>query len=302
MDMAVRLRELAGLGVVVGPGLARLEQLAAVGLLSALLGACAPTAEAGRTNGGDGALSNPPAGAGESAVAENAAGPQRLQLEVIAQYPHDPEAYTQGLLWFDGRVYESTGQYGRSRVRRWDLESGRVEVDRALPDDLFGEGLARVEDRLVQITWKAGRAFLWSLDALEPLGELSFRGEGWGLESVGDRLVLSDSTHVLRFLDPATLEQESRLAVRRGGFPADSLNELEFDGTHLWANVYQSDDILRIDPATGVVTGVVDASGLLSPEERRRAEVLNGIAWRPETGTFLITGKHWPRVFEVTIE
>jgi glutamine cyclotransferase len=236
--------------------------------------------------------SSPPAAVASEAI-------PRLRLEVVAAYPHDPEAYTQGLLWFDGSLYESTGLYGASSVRKIDLESGTLAIFRPLPPDYFGEGLARVGERLVQLTWQQGLALLFSLDDLEELGERSYVGEGWGLCFDGRHLIMSDGTQVLSFHDPETFAVVRRLEVTRGGTPLDRLNELEWVDGSVYANVYQTEEIVRIDPHSGAVVEVIDASGLLSPRERRGAEVLNGIAYRPDSGTFLLTGKRWPRVFEV---
>lgn len=223
----------------------------------------------------------------------------RLRAKVVAQYPHDPEAYTQGLLYFDGSLYESTGTYGGSSLRRTELESGEVSLLRPLPPDFFGEGLARVGSHLVQLTWQQGLALLFRLDDLEEEGRLSYVGEGWGLCFDGRHLIMSDGTHVLSFRDPETFAEERRLEVTRRGTPLDRLNELEWVNGSIYANVYQTDEIVRIDAESGEVRATIDAAGLLSPDERRRSEVLNGIAYRPTTETFLLTGKLWPHVFEV---
>ena len=227
--------------------------------------------------------------------------PKRLGVKVVAEYPHDAGAYTQGLLWHEGRVYESTGHYGSSGVRRWQLGEPSPELERELSRDYFGEGLTMVGDRLIQLTWRAGKAFVWSLENLELISEMDYRGEGWGLvhDPERDRLLMSDGTHVLTERDPRSLEPLGRLEVRREGFPVDRLNELELAEGWLYANLYQTDEIVKIDPETGRVVAIIDASGLLDPTEARRADVLNGIAYLPETGRFLLTGKHWPRAFEV---
>jgi glutaminyl-peptide cyclotransferase len=226
----------------------------------------------------------------------------RLQVKVLAEYPHDPEAYTQGLLWHQGWLYESTGRYGQSSVRRY--RPGDQEISERTPLDaaLFGEGLALVDRTLVQITWKDGVAFWYAADGLERLREHRYAGEGWGLTYDGTTLWMSDGSHVLTRRDPETLEVKERLMVRRHGAPLDRLNELEWVAGWLYANVYQTDEIVRIDPVSGEVVATIDASRLLQPDEAAAAEVLNGIAHRPDTNTYFLTGKLWPKIFEVTFE
>jgi len=247
-----------------------------------------------------------PAPARRTAAAEPAAvPPARLVLEVLATYPHDPDAFTQGLLIHQGAVYESTGRYGRSSVRRVDPESGEVRAERALPPDLFGEGLARVGDRLVQLTWREGVAPVWDLATLAPLDRLSYQGEGWGLTFDGERLVMSDGSAWLVFRDPGTLAEIDRVLVTLEGEPLSQLNELEWVDGAVWANVWGSSSVVRIDPASGAVTGVADLSDLLSrlpAEQSGGIDVLNGIAWWPEREAFLVTGKLWPRAFLVKME
>jgi glutaminyl-peptide cyclotransferase len=223
----------------------------------------------------------------------------RLTTRVIAVYPHDPEASTQGLLWHRGRLFESTGLHARSSLRRVDLESGEVEEKLDLSPDLFGEGLARVGGELVQLTWQAMRALRYELDTFEAKGEFSYEGEGWGLCFDSTNLVRSDGTDVLRFHDPRSFAVVRSLAIRLQGEPLRWLNELECAEGWIYANLLNSDEIVRIDPASGQVTARVDASGLLSQAELQRAGVLNGIAYRQDTGTFLLTGKLWPKIFEV---
>ncbi len=231
-----------------------------------------------------------------------AAGPRRVEelvTRVVRVYPHDTKAFTQGLVYFDGGLYESTGLLGRSSIRRVDPDSGAVQAEVALDPDLFGEGLARVGDELVQLTWKNGRAFVWNLSNLQRVREHAYPGEGWGLCHDGRRLIMSDGSDRLVFRDPRSFEEGGGVRVVRAGQPVRQLNELEcVDGT-VYANIWGSDHIARIDPGSGEVTGWIDASGLLDGSERAETDVLNGIAYVPERGTFLITGKLWPRVFEV---
>ncbi len=237
-----------------------------------------------------------------AAPARPADAEQRLRVRVHAVYDHDPEAYTQGLLWHNGALYESTGQYGKSSVRRVDLPSGKVERRADLPPDVFGEGIARVGRELVQITWHEGRAFRFALPDLALRRETPFRGEGWGLEHDGRALVMSDGSHVLTFRDAESFAILRSLVVRRRGAPLDRLNELELAEGVLYANVYQTDEIVVIDLASGRVRATIDASPLRSPAWGDRAEALNGIAYRAESRTFLVTGKLWPQLFEVSFE
>lgn len=257
-----------------------------------------------------------PAGEKSSAVREGADerqgdGVEELVVEVVAVRPHDPGAFTQGLV-FDGRhLLESTGRFGRSELRRVDPESGEVLSRVALSPDHFGEGLALVSGaatgtgeevgggaRLVQLTWLAGRALTWSAESFEPGETLTFEGEGWGLCFDGTSLVMSDGSATLTLRDVATFGPVRRVPVTLRGQPVRGLNELECIGGAVWANVLGSAVIVRIDPGSGAVTAVVDAGGLLSAEEAARADVLNGIAWDPEREIFYITGKNWPKLFE----
>lgn len=227
-------------------------------------------------------------------------GVERLRVELLADWPHDRSAYTQGLVWDGAHLLESTGLEGRSSLREVDLESGAVLRRVDLEKDLFGEGLALAGDRLFQLTWRAGRALVWSRGEFRRLAEHRYAGEGWGLCHDGRRLVMSDGSERLTFRDPETFEEVGGVSVTAAGRPLRALNELECVDGWVYANVYTTDTIVRIDPISGEVRATVDASGLLRPDERVAAEVLNGIAYNPERGTFLITGKLWPRLFEVT--
>lgn len=238
----------------------------------------------------------------------------RLRVSVVARYSHDGDAFTQGLLWHDGRLYETTGQYGRSRLRRWNLETGEIETEIPLSPDLFGEGLAFVGararasvgagggDELIWLTWKAGRAFRFDPDGLTRLGEFSYEGEGWGLTLCNGELYRSDGSATLWRHDPETFAVRGRLEVARDGVAVELLNELECTPRGILANIWQRDEIVRIDALSGRVTATIDAGGLLRADERRPDGVLNGIAYRPETDTLLLTGKHWPWLFEVVLE
>ena len=224
---------------------------------------------------------------------------EKLVARVLAEWPHDPDAFTQGLVWEAGGFWESLGLYGRSQVRRVELESGRVVRSVDCPKEVFGEGLALAGRRLVQITWKEGRAFFYDPVTLQRSGQTTYTGDGWGLTFDGARLWMSDGSATLQVRDPRSLALERTLPVSRAGEPQGFINELEWADGALWANVWQSDTIVRIDPKSGEVTGEVDASGLLTREERERTDVLNGIAWDPQRHVFFITGKLWPKLFEV---
>jgi len=225
--------------------------------------------------------------------------PERLKVQVLSTRPHDPGAFTQGLVLDGDTLYESTGLNGKSSLREVDSQTGQVKRRLDIPYEYFAEGLALVDGRLIQLTWQAEKAFVYNRADFKEVGEFRYDGEGWGLCHDGTRLVMSDGSDRLTFRDPKTFAVQSILNVTLSGQPARELNELECVDGLIYANVWQTDNILRIDPKTGKVTGMIDASGLLTPEERQKADVLNGIAWNPRTKTFLITGKLWPKMFEV---
>jgi len=220
----------------------------------------------------------------------------------VRVYPHDPTAFTQGLVFRDGELLESTGRYPSS-VRRVRLEDGVVLQRRELDDAYFGEGLTAIDDRIVTLTWKNGKAFVWDLDDLEPRGEHAYAGEGWGLTHDSTRLILSDGTPALRFLDPVTLAETGRVPVTLEGRPVSWINELEWVEGEVFANVWQTDFILRINPATGEVTGIIDLTGLMPDRSNLDPTdaVLNGIAWDPAGRRLFVTGKNWPTLFEIRL-
>jgi len=226
---------------------------------------------------------------------------EELRVHVIRRYPHATDAFTQGLLWHEGVMYESTGQYGKSSLRKVRLEDGKVLTQRNLGPKLFGEGLDRVGERLIQLTWRSGLAFVSDLTTLEEQETLSYHGEGWGLCYDGTALVMSDGSSMLEFRDPESMDLLGEVSVLKNGHPVLQLNELECVGSQIYANIWRRNEIIRIDRKTGRVTGTIDASGLLSRVEAKRADVLNGIAYKPESKTFLLTGKLWPHVFEVEL-
>ncbi|MFW6051585.1 MAG: glutaminyl-peptide cyclotransferase [Myxococcota bacterium] len=226
--------------------------------------------------------------------------PEALRVQVVRSYPHAGDAFTQGLVYGDdGWLYESTGLVGRSSLRRVELESGRVVARADVEAPLFAEGLALVDGKLLQLTWHAGKLLVWDRKRLEHRSTRRYEGEGWGLCFDGEQLVMSDGSARLAFRDPRTFEARRRVQVTKVGRPVRHLNELECVGGHVYANVWQSEEIVRIDPESGKVTATIDASGLLSAEESEGVDVLNGIAHVPDRDTFLLTGKLWPRLFEV---
>jgi glutamine cyclotransferase len=247
------------------------------------------------------ALAATAAGSACAKPAARPATPPPYGLKVVRSYPHDPRAFTQGLLLADGKLFESTGLFGRSSLRRVDLTSGQVEVAVSLPAELFGEGLALVGQRLFQLTWKNGIVLVWDLATMKKLAELRYEGEGWGLCFDGRQLIMSDGTDRLTRRNPATFAREGEVRVRLAGRPLHKLNELECSGDTLYANVWQDNHIARIDGRTGEVTAWIDASRLLDHAEAASADVLNGIAAMGTSGRMLVTGKLWPRLFEVEV-
>lgn len=227
--------------------------------------------------------------------------PIDMTVEVVASFPHDPAAYTQGLLLHDGKLYESTGLDGPSvsSLREVDPETGEVLRLHNLAPEYFGEGLARVGNQLIQLTWQNQVAFAYDVSTFAGGGQFAYAGEGWGLCHDGTRLVMTDGTSTMYFRDPTTFAVTGQVAVSRAGQPQSALNELECVGRMVYANVFLTDLIVVIDKQTGVVVAEIDASGLLTPEEAVDTHGLNGIAYKPATDTFLLTGKRWPKLFEV---
>ncbi|MCY4061203.1 MAG: glutaminyl-peptide cyclotransferase [Chloroflexi bacterium] len=228
----------------------------------------------------------------------------RFIPKVLRVLPHDGDAFTQGLLWHEGYFYESTGLYGESTLRRVNIESGESQVMLSIDEAYFAEGLERVDDKLIQLTWKAGVAFVYDLASFDLIDTIEYEGEGWGLCYDGRFFFMSDSTPYLSLRDAATFELIVRAAVTYQGqiVPPQLLNELECVGDHIYANAWNTDFIFRIDKWTGEVNAVIDASTLLTDAERAALPpggVLNGIAYNPESETFFITGKKWKQIFEV---
>lgn len=239
--------------------------------------------------------------AGESTAAQRAATAKVLGYRVVRTYPHDPSAFTQGLQYIDGTLYESTGLNGRSEIRKVNLTTGAVLQRRALEAEFFGEGIVVFGDRLFQLTWKAQKGFIYRANTFERLRSFEYRGEGWGLTHDGRHLIMSDGSAELRFWDPQTLEEVRRLKVHDGARPVLNLNELEFVRGEILANVWQSNRIARIDPKSGAVTSWLDLAGLLPARQSAGADVLNGIAYDAAGDRLFVTGKLWPALFEIKI-
>lgn len=224
--------------------------------------------------------------------------------EITNRYPHDPAAFTQGLIFENAHtLLESTGMNGRSSLRRVDLKTGRVLQKTDLHARYFGEGLARLNGKLYQLTWKDHKGFIYDAETLQQTGEFPYTGEGWGLTTDGTSLILSDGSNVIRFLDPNTFTVTRTIRATHQSKPVDHLNELEYVDGEIFANIWGTDLIARLDPATGESTGVIDCTNIFPAAQRSTSEqVLNGIAWHPETKRLLITGKWWPEVFEVRLK
>jgi glutamine cyclotransferase len=229
--------------------------------------------------------------------------PANASFEVTARYPHDSSAYTQGLVWADSVLFESTGNYGHSELRRVDLKTGRVLKAVALGSNRFGEGLALLGGRLYQLTWQEHVGYVYDAATLALTDSFSYTGEGWGLATDGTSLILSDGSDSLRFLSPKDFKTTRVVRVKSpSGSAVQSLNELEWVGGEVLANVFQTNWILRIDPATGAVREQIDLAALYPATDRPpRAEVMNGIAVAPD-GQLLLTGKFWPVLFQVRLK
>ena len=221
---------------------------------------------------------------------------------VINAYPHDKDAFTQGLFFHDGILFESTGQLGKSSVRKVDLETGIILERTNLPDHIFGEGIALADDRIVTLTWRAKKGFVYDSKTLALTGEFTYDTEGWGITHDGTQFIMSDGSATLQMLDTKTLNVTGTLDITFRGKPISRLNELEWIDGEIFANVWQTNAILRIDPATGMVTSVIDLRGLLSDEDKTsQTNVLNGIAYDAASHRLFVTGKNWPKLFEIEL-
>lgn len=243
-----------------------------------------------------------PATAPAPAAAPAADRPAVLRAEIVARYPHDATAFTEGLIWSDGALYESVGHEGRSDVRRVRLGDGKVEARAAIPPAQFGEGLARWKHQLISLTWHDGIAHRWNARTLKPVGTARYAGEGWGLASDATGLWLSNGSPEIRHLDPATFAETRRVTVTLAGRPLPDINELEVVDGAILANVWHSPYLVRIDPANGRVTAVIDLRALVAEVRATDPEaVANGIAWDPAKRRLFVTGKLWPTLFEVRL-
>jgi glutaminyl-peptide cyclotransferase len=221
--------------------------------------------------------------------------------QVVRSYPHDREAFTQGLIYRDGFLYEGTGLYERSSVRKVKLETGQVLQIHTVPRQYFGEGITEWKGTIVELTWRTEVGFVYNASTFEQVRTFHFDGEGWGLTQDGTQLIMSDGSSRLRFLDPSTFLETGRIEVHDAKGPVKSLNELEFVRGEVYANIWQTDRIARISPKDGTVTGWIDLQGLLPPGERAGVDVLNGIAYDAAGDRLFVTGKLWPRVYEIKL-
>ena len=223
---------------------------------------------------------------------------------VVHTYPHDPEAFTEGLFYLDGFLYECTGLEGKSDIRKVQLATGKVLQRRAIDPKYFGEGIVAWKGRLAELTWQSQIGFIYDLSTFKPRSTFHYAGEGWALTHDDKRIIMSDGTPQLRFLDPATLAETGRLTVTLNGRPLAMLNELEWVKGEVLANIWQTNFIARIDPKTGAVTGVIDLTRLVTPDEQakgRPIDVLNGIAYDAEHDRLFVTGKLWPDLYEIKL-
>jgi glutaminyl-peptide cyclotransferase len=235
--------------------------------------------------------------------APQADGIPQYTYQVVHAYPHDAQAFTQGLFYLDGFLYEGTGINNRSSIRKVNLETGEVVQKRDVPEQYFGEGIVNWKNRLLELTWQSEVGFLYNLYTFEPRGQFQYSGEGWGLTQDGTHLIMSDGTAQLRFWEPESQRETGRITVTANGKPVVHLNELEWVKGEIYANIWQTDRIARIDPATGKVVGWIECAGLLGPGDRVGGDgaVLNGIAYDAATDRLFVTGKLWPKLFEIKL-
>jgi glutamine cyclotransferase len=228
--------------------------------------------------------------------------PETLGYQIVSVRSHDPDAYTQGLQWTAGRLFESTGQYGQSTLRELEPTTGNILRKRPLAKSVFGEGLTVLNQELWLITWKENTAYVFEPDTFKPLRTHSYQGEGWGLTNDGKHLIMSDGSSTLKFINPQNFSILKTLDVQDGKSPVKNLNELEWVDGQIFANIYLTDKIVRISPQDGQVTGWLDLAGLRNQlTQPNHAEVLNGIAFMKSSGHLLVTGKYWPQLFEIKI-
>ena len=236
-------------------------------------------------------------------TAANTAAPVKYGYEIVHIYPHDPSAFTQGLVFIDGKLYEGTGEEGRSSLREVDLQTGNVLKKVDVPEPYFGEGIALLNNKIYQLTWQHQVGFIYNAANFEQIGKFNYSGEGWGLTTDGQSLILSDGSNRIRFLDPDSFRVTKTIAVLDGNLPVNELNELEYINGQIYANIWHDNRIVTIDPQTGRITGWIDLNGLLPPGDVHDEEaVLNGIAYDQAGSRLFVTGKLWPRLFEIKLK
>jgi glutaminyl-peptide cyclotransferase len=280
------------------------RRLALAGLLIAVAGLPTWTVPAAT-----GSTSAPPSAGASTAnpaapeTAPPAAGVPVYGYQIVHVYPHDPHAFTEGLFYLNGFLYESTGLEGHSSIRKVRLDTGEVLQRRDVPAQYFGEGIVNWKHRLISLTWKSHIGFVYDLASFRLERHFSYPGEGWALTQDGTHLIMSDGTEQLRLLDPETLRELGRIRVTFQGKPVRDLNELEWVKGEIYANVWQTDWIVRIDPNSGAVVGLINCRGLLQPADRIEGvtDVLNGIAYDAKDDRLFITGKNWPKLFEISL-
>lgn len=230
--------------------------------------------------------------------------PLRYKYKVVKSFPHDRNAFTQGLEYRDGMLYEGTGLNGRSSLRRVRLESGEVLQKVDVPGQYFGEGITVLKDRILQLTWKSEEGLIYDRKTLKQTGKFAYPGEGWGLTTDGKQVYMSDGSAEIRVWDAVTLKEIRRITVRNGtSKPVDQINELEYVDGEIYANVWQTDYILRISPKDGQILGIIDMRGLLAPADAAggQVDVLNGIAWDAAGKRLFVTGKLWPKIYQIEV-
>jgi glutaminyl-peptide cyclotransferase len=236
---------------------------------------------------------------GEEAAADS---PPVYTYQIVNTWPHDEEAYTQGLVFHDGQLFESTGLRGQSSLRRVELKTGKVKKKIEVAREYFAEGMTIFRDKIFQLTWQSKKGFVYDLKKFKPEGEFAYEGEGWGLTHDGHSLILSDGTNRIRFLDPASFQVQRTISVFDQGQPLTELNELEYINGEIYANIWKTDRIVRIDPTTGKINAWIDMTGLHHQGDEGNAEnCLNGIAYDAEHDRLFVTGKRWPNLYEIRL-
>lgn len=237
-----------------------------------------------------------------NAQGEVAGPPPTYTFEVINSWPHDPQAFTQGLVFHDGFIFESTGLNGSSSLRKVKLQTGHVLLKQDVPAQHFAEGMTIFQGKVFQLTWQSRLCFVYDLDSFNLIDQFSYDGEGWGLTHDQQSLIMSDGTHQLRFLDPRTFQVTRVLSTYSNNLPVMKLNELEYVNGEIYANIWQTDQVVRINPASGEILGWIDLTGLLTSAEQSGAvDVLNGLAYDQGNNRLFVTGKLWPKLFEIRL-